>query len=298
MDAARIAALLAPYLGGHSLTGAQLAQLAAYLDLLQRWNARINLTAVRDPDQVVTRHFGESLFAARRLYPEGRQLGPGTWKLFDLGSGAGFPGMPIKIWAPALHATLLESNQRKATFLRELVRALQLTDVEILALRAEEYASESKHELNLVDAREAREELKLVDASEAREELKLVDVREVKEEFKLVDAREEFKTVGPGALAGAGLDSTENDVARAPSPATDVTITLRAVERFQQILPTALHLLQQFPDASRRLALLIGAAQVETARSLASTLAWSDPLLLPESSQRVLLIGSCKSSNC
>ena len=124
----RIAALLAPYLGGCSLSDAQLAQLATYLDLLLRWNARINLTAVRDPEQIVTRHFGESLFAARRLYPAGRKLEPGTWKLFDLGSGAGFPGLPIKIWAPALQATLLESNQRKATFLRELVRALQLTD--------------------------------------------------------------------------------------------------------------------------------------------------------------------------
>ena len=71
VDSARIAALLVPFLGDAALTAAQLAQLAAYLDLLLRWNTRMNLTAVRDPDNIVTRHFGESLFAARRLYPPG-----------------------------------------------------------------------------------------------------------------------------------------------------------------------------------------------------------------------------------
>jgi 16S rRNA (guanine527-N7)-methyltransferase len=224
MQPARIAALLCPFLGGRSLSDAQLAQLTTYLDLLLRWNARINLTSVRDPEQIVTRHFGESLFAARHLYSQ-----PATRnsQLVDLGSGAGFPGLPIKIWAPALRAMLLESNQRKATFLREAVRALQLTGVQVVSDRAENFAAEIAN-------------------------------------YKL-------------------------------QIANSVTVTLRAVERFHQILPAAVRLLQQFPTTSRRLALLIGAAQVEPARLIANTLAWSDPLRIPESSQRVLLIGTSSS---
>ena len=140
MQPARIAALLSPFLGGASLSDSQLAQLASYLDLLLRWNARINLTAVRDPEQIVTRHFGESLFAARHLYPS-CSLATGDWRLLDIGSGAGFPGLAIKIWAPVLRTTLLESNQRKATFLREVVRALQLTGVQVVSDRAENFAA-------------------------------------------------------------------------------------------------------------------------------------------------------------
>ena len=70
MDEARIAALLAPFLAGEALSAAQLRQVAAYLELLQRWNRKINLTAVRRPEEMMTRHFGESFFAARSLLPE------------------------------------------------------------------------------------------------------------------------------------------------------------------------------------------------------------------------------------
>ena len=134
----RIAELLAPFLQGPpgspaSLTDAQFGQVSAYLDLLLRWNARINLTAVRDPEAMVTRHFGESLFAARLLLaPESKG------SAIDLGSGAGFPGLPLKILAPAVALTLIESNQKKAAFLKEAVRALRLTNVDVLAGRAEQ----------------------------------------------------------------------------------------------------------------------------------------------------------------
>ena len=68
MDTARIAALLEPFLE-QSLSPIQLDQISTYIDLLLRWNARINLTAIRDPEEIVTRHFGESLFMARHLFP-------------------------------------------------------------------------------------------------------------------------------------------------------------------------------------------------------------------------------------
>jgi 16S rRNA (guanine527-N7)-methyltransferase len=113
-----IARLLSPYLPDPP--PALVSQLQTYLDLLLRWNARTNLTAIRDPDEIVRRHFGESLFCARHLAP----LQPST--LLDFGSGAGFPGLPIQLLLPNLKVTLAESQGKKATFLREVIRTLNL----------------------------------------------------------------------------------------------------------------------------------------------------------------------------
>ena len=155
MDTTRIAELLQPFLAVsencHSeqseesafLTPAQLRDISTYIDLLLRWNARINLTAIRQPEEIVTRHFGESLFAARHLFPQCRRGHPrscgGAETLIDIGSGAGFPGVPIKVLAAHIHLTLIESNQKKSTFLRELTRTLTLTDVNVFPGRAEDY---------------------------------------------------------------------------------------------------------------------------------------------------------------
>ncbi len=147
MDAARLASLLEPYAPG--LSPAQLAQLSAYLGLLLRWNARINLTAVREPKNIVTRHFGESLFAARHLFPggppfrpvlaEGGEESSASIDVIDVGSGAGFPGLPLKIYAPALRLVLIEAQNKKAAFLSEVVRALGLPDVQVFSGRAEDF---------------------------------------------------------------------------------------------------------------------------------------------------------------
>ena len=150
MHSARITELLEPFLepADRRLTADDLQRISIYIDLLLRWNARINLTGIRDPEQIVTRHFGESLFAARHLFPRASPV-PSVVKdvdrnhaltIADLGSGAGFPGIPIKLWAPQMHVTLIESNHKKATFLREVARALTLTDINILTARAESIA--------------------------------------------------------------------------------------------------------------------------------------------------------------
>ena len=208
MNPARIAELLEPFLdpAGDRPTAGDLERISTYIDILLRWNARINLTAVRDPEHIVTRHFGESLFAARHLFPARVE----TATLADLGSGAGFPGVPIKLWAPGFALTLIESNGRKASFLRELTRALALTDINVFHGRAEDLAVS----------------------------------------FDLV--------------------------------------TLRAVERFERALPVAARLLA----SDGRLALLIGASQVNSARTLLPSFSWCDPLPVPQSTSRVLLLGS------
>ena len=123
---ARIATLLEPYLapgtGAAPVPPSLYAQLSAYLDLLLKWNARTNLTAIREPEEMVRRHFGESLFAGMHL---GTRLSPGA-SLLDFGSGAGFPGLPIQLLHPEFQVTLAESQGKKASFLREAVRTLGL----------------------------------------------------------------------------------------------------------------------------------------------------------------------------
>lgn len=274
MNPSRIAELLEPFLrapvaipgnvsltsGGHSkalhschsepakageepavLSPAQLHGISTYIDILLRWNARINLTAIRDPEDIVTRHFGESLFAARHLYPVSSSVSPvfkdvepagspaelypvsspvssvpPVFKDFefadsvaDLGSGAGFPGLPLKLWAPRISLTLIESNQKKATFLREVTRALTLTDVNIQNTRAET------------------------------------------------------------------VTGTFN------------VVTLRAVEHFAAILSTAAALVAP----AGRLALLISTTQQDQAQSTSLPLTWSNPIPVPHSRSRILLVG-------
>jgi 16S rRNA (guanine527-N7)-methyltransferase len=238
MDTARIAVLLAPFIG-QSLPLSRLDQISTYIDLLLRWNARINLTAIRQEEQIVTRHFGESLFMARHLFPPSVARAPspanadsgqmeGTRPIphlrisgtpsnpphvLDIGSGAGFPALPLKIWAPNIHLTLIESNHKKAAFLREIARALTLTNINVITDRAETLA------------------------------------------------------------------------VRLDFPRAEI-VTLRAVERFEAILPHAAALVIR----KGSLALLIGASQVPHLKA-PSGVKWNPPMAIPQSHTRVLSIG-------
>lgn len=131
METAAIAHLLHPFI---ELDEMRLRAISTYIDLLLKWNARMNLTAIREPNEIVQRHFGESLFAAKHLLEQKR---PQT--AIDLGSGAGFPGVPFAMLAPDVQVTLIESQQKKATFLKELVRVLELKNVKVFGDRAENY---------------------------------------------------------------------------------------------------------------------------------------------------------------
>jgi 16S rRNA (guanine527-N7)-methyltransferase len=213
MDLGQIAALLEPFSSIHP-TASQLNCISIYVDILLRWNRKINLTAVRDPEQIVLRHFGESLFTAQQLFLQsGTKSASGGWSphLVDVGSGAGFPGLPTKIFMPEIRLTLIESNHKKVAFLREVIRVLKLTDAQTFADRAERFPAES----------------------------------------------------------------------------ADV-VTLRAVESFEKILPVAAAITAD----KGRLALLIGQAQVERVWTASPQFTWSDPVPVPLSSARVLLVGS------
>lgn len=120
---------------GVSLDGRATDRLLAYLDELMKWNAAYNLTAIRRPLEMVTRHLLDSLV----LLPQVR--GP----LIDVGSGAGLPGLPLAIAVSGLVVDLLDSNGKKARFLRHAVRALQLDDVGVIEKRAEDWRPEAPY---------------------------------------------------------------------------------------------------------------------------------------------------------
>ena len=196
-----IAALLKPFVPG-PLTPEQLARVQVHLDLLLRWNARTNLTAVRDAESIVTRHIGESLFAAATLLDSAAII-----SMTDVGSGAGFPGIPMKIWAPSIELVLVESQGKKVAFLREVARALRIPGVSVFGDRAERLERQSD------------------------------------------------------------------------------LVTMRAVERFDNVLPVAARLV----TPGGRLGLLIGEGQVASARRTLGDWVWSEPALVPQSRGRVIV---------
>ena len=118
MGAVEIASLLAAH-GGLRIEPPLAESLARYLELLLRWNAKTNLSAIREPEAIALRHFGESLQCAAAI-PAGVRT------LLDYGSGAGFPGAVCALARPEIAVTLAESQGKKAAFLQELCRTLQL----------------------------------------------------------------------------------------------------------------------------------------------------------------------------
>ena len=119
-----IASLLAPYYPAENRLHTE--KISAYIALLSRWNRKISLTAVTEAVEIVKFHFGESLFAASTLKMR-------NGRLADVGSGAGFPGIPIAMAIPGVFATLIESNAKKVAFLSEVVRRLEITNVTVIA---------------------------------------------------------------------------------------------------------------------------------------------------------------------
>lgn len=129
-----------------SLSPRQVEQFALYGEMLLDWNQRQNLTRITDPGQIIVKHFLDSLVLAKE------DLGR---SLCDMGTGAGFPGVPVKIALPALSVTLVDSLAKRIAFLQELSRALDLPGVECVHARAEDFGrmGSSRHAFDSVASR-------------------------------------------------------------------------------------------------------------------------------------------------
>ena len=123
---------------GLALSETQIAQFDLYAAELIDWNQRINLTAITEPQAIVIRHFLDSLSCALHW-------GSPPDSLIDIGTGAGFPGLPLKILHPSMRLTLVESVGKKTAFLTHLAERLGLSDVQVLNARAEELGRNPKH---------------------------------------------------------------------------------------------------------------------------------------------------------
>ena len=115
-----------------SLTDNQLSQFSVYSDLLVEWNKNINLTAITEPCEIATKHFADSLYGEK-------YINPGA-SVIDVGTGAGFPGIPLKILRPDINLTLLDSLNKRLNFLNEVIKELKLSDVKTVHSRAEDGA--------------------------------------------------------------------------------------------------------------------------------------------------------------
>ena len=124
LDQREIAAALVPF--RVTLSDSQIDAIGLYLSLLSGWNRTVSLTSIADPREIVSRHFGESIFAGSIL-----PLSAGG-RLADVGSGAGFPGLPLKIAFPSLELTLIEPNLKKSAFLKEAIGLLHMENVEVI----------------------------------------------------------------------------------------------------------------------------------------------------------------------
>jgi 16S rRNA (guanine527-N7)-methyltransferase len=113
------------------LSAVQIAKIQEYIRLLLKWNQSVSLTSVLDPVEILSRHFGESMFICGLILVE-------NCRLADLGSGGGFPGLALKIACPGLRLVLIESNKKKCAFLSEVIRELELENVEVMPIRYEE----------------------------------------------------------------------------------------------------------------------------------------------------------------
>jgi len=115
----------------------QTEQFFEYMNLLIEWNEKINLTAITDPEEIILKHFIDSITILKDI--------PDNSKIVDVGTGAGFPGIPLSIMNPTLKITLVDSLNKRLIFLQEVVDKLQLKNIEIVHARAEEFGQNKKY---------------------------------------------------------------------------------------------------------------------------------------------------------
>jgi len=151
---------------GVPLSPHTVARLVRYVHELIRWNSKVNLTALRTDTDILCKHFLDSLAAFKLFRPASNLIRPGpTMRVLDVGTGAGFPGLILKLHAPELAVTLLEPSQKKAAFLHHMIGLLGLSAVEVSMRRLEDFSdSETSISYDLVTTRAVKPEIVLAAA--------------------------------------------------------------------------------------------------------------------------------------
>ena len=117
-------------------TEEQIEKFYQYMHLLLEWNEKINLTAITKPEEIILKHFIDSIISMKEVKENS--------KIVDVGTGAGFPGVPLKIVRPDLKITLVDSLNKRISFLEEVIEKLQLEEIEAIHARAEEFGKDKK----------------------------------------------------------------------------------------------------------------------------------------------------------
>jgi 16S rRNA (guanine527-N7)-methyltransferase len=123
---------------GLTLEGDVQQSLLDYIALIEKWNRAYNLTAIREPEKMVSHHLLDSLAVAPHLYAK---------RLLDVGSGAGLPGIPLALARPKMHVTVLDSNHKKAAFLKQAVMELKLRNADVCNERVESWQAQNKFDV-------------------------------------------------------------------------------------------------------------------------------------------------------
>lgn len=150
---------------GIPLSPHTVARMVLYLQELIRWNAKVNLTGLTTERDIIGKHFLDSLAAFKLIRPDPALIRPGPGlRILDVGSGAGFPGLALKLQDPELTVTLLEPSQKRAAFLHHMIGLLGISGVSVLIARVEDLRPDQAGLFDLVTSRAVRPELILAEA--------------------------------------------------------------------------------------------------------------------------------------
>ena len=130
---------------GLTVQSGQADQFAAHALILKEWNQKINLTAIASPMDMAVKHFLDSIIASRFIKPDSR--------LLDVGSGAGFPGIPLKVMIPSLNVTLVDATRKKVSFLNHVIRQLHLSGITAIHSRIEDLQQEWEGRFDVIACR-------------------------------------------------------------------------------------------------------------------------------------------------
>lgn len=214
-------------LAGFSLSKVQLEQFSTYADLLLEWNSKMNLTAITEPFEVATKHFVDSLYGMAFIKEKA--------KVIDVGTGAGFPGIPLKIARPDISLTLLDSLNKRLTFLDAVTSALSLKNTITVHSRAEDGAAKQKPMREQFDISVSRAVSRLNVLTEYC--LPYVKVGGMFLAYKGGDASEELEEARNAIKI---LGGNVSDVFTYTIPQTDITHSIIAIEK---VAPTP----EQYP---------------------------------------------------